>query len=161
MSSEAPDGLLASISYDPETGAFSWTVTNRYVVLGERADRVNARGYRRIPYKNKTYQAHRVAWRVMTGEWPAQLVDHANGDRADNRWSNLRAATPAQNNANMRGQGRYPKGVSFHKQVGRYQASIKVDGKCHYLGLHDTVEQAHAAYIEAAKLHFGEFARAA
>ena len=51
------------------------------------------------------------------------------------------------------------KGVSFHKDTGMYRARIMVRGVSIHLGAFRRPELAHAAYCEAAKKHFGEFAR--
>ncbi len=51
------------------------------------------------------------------------------------------------------------KGVHFEKKSGRFRAIIKVNGRTKQLGGFDTAEAAHARYCEAAKQHFGEFAR--
>jgi hypothetical protein len=48
------------------------------------------------------------------------------------------------------------KGVSFHK--GRWRARIHVDGISKELGGFDTIEEAAAAYAQAAVTFFGEFA---
>ncbi len=96
----------------------------------------------------------------MTGDWPKDEVDHRRGK--SNAWDNLRAATRSTNMAN---RGAMPdtitgvKGVSFHKATGKWQAQIGVERKNHYLGVFDTIEEAKAAYDEAALIHFGEFAR--
>jgi hypothetical protein len=93
----------------------------------------------------------------MTGEWPRCIVDHKDCDRTNDRWSNLREATHAQNSANMHVRpGRlFPKGVF---PCGRgFQARIQQ----HYLGIFNTSEEAAAAYLKAATELFGEFARAA
>lgn len=149
-------------SYCPDSGHVTWLIEPRagIIKVGDLAGYITKDGYRAIRYRRKWYPAHHVAWFLMTGVWP-KMIDHKNLNKGDNRWENLREATPLQNNANVAGRGKYPKGVTFHKQVGRYQAAIKVEGRSHYLGLHDTPEQAHAAYIAAATRFFGEFARAA
>lgn len=88
-------------------------------------------------------------------------IDHRDGDGLNCRKHNLRPAEHAQNSKNKRISTRNTsgfKGVFRHKQ-GRWQASIQVDYRTIYLGLHDTPEAAHAAYAEAsARLH-GEFGR--
>lgn len=97
----------------------------------------------------------------MTGEDPANDVDHLDGDTANNRWRNLRPATKHQNLRNSRlHRGKaLPKGVSHCAGTWRLRASIYVDGKQKHLGMFDTPDEAHAAYRAAAQAAFGEFAR--
>jgi hypothetical protein len=88
-----------------------------------------------------------------------RVVDHINGDVRDNRKKNLRVCL-AVDNAKNRAPTKMrvlPKGV--YKQKNRYRATIKADHKFYYLGLYKTVEEASAAYQQAAtKLH-GEYRR--
>jgi len=89
------------------------------------------------------------------------LVDHRDGDGLNNRRTNLREATRAQNARNARRSITNTsgfKGVTFHKGAGRWMAQIHVRGRHLYLGLHDTPEIAHEAYMAAARKHYGEFA---
>ena len=149
--------------YDPETGRFWWKIKpSKAVNAGDVAGTVDDKGYRVLRYRRKRYKAHRVAWFLMTGEWPSK-IDHENMNKADNRFFNLRIATQSQNKAN---EGKRQnntsglKGVSLHRKTGKFQASIARDGTQVYLGLFATVEEANVAYGNAAKLMFGEFARA-
>lgn len=92
-------------------------------------------------------------------------VDHRNGNGLDNRRSsNLRLATPAQNQHNQRLSRSNTsgfKGVCWDKGAGKWMAYINLGGKGRYLGRYETPELAHAAYAAAsAELH-GEFGRAA
>ena len=155
------DELKAILRYDPETGEFWWRVSRKGIRLGRPAGRVTGR-YRQIGIDGRHYYAHRLAWLYMTGEWPSDDIDHIDGDRLNNRFSNLREASRAQNMAN----GRTPatntsgfKGVSFDRQRGRWQAFIKIDGKTKNLGRFKTPEDAHAAYVAAAHQKSGNFAR--
>lgn len=50
-------------------------------------------------------------------------------------------------------RGDLPIGVSWHKKAGKYMAQLKADGKSVYLGLHTTIEKAHAAYVIAKEAH--------
>jgi len=95
---------------------------------------------------------------LITG-WP--LVDHANGNGLDNRRSNLRPATIAQNSQNRRppvgGSSKF-KGVCWNRVSQKWQAGIKINGKSHYLGLFAAEIDAANAYDEAALEAYGEYA---
>ena len=151
--------LREVLHYSPETGVFTRLVrTSRSVKVGDVAGTVDASGYIRIRVDGVLYLAHRIAFLWMTGEWPQQLVDHINGVRDDNRWSNLRPATNAENQQNQRrAQSSNKLGLLGVTPVGkRFVAQIKVDWRQIHLGTFDTPEQAHDAYIAAKRrLHSG------
>ena len=105
-----------------------------------------------------------MAWLYMTGRWPRGQVDHRDLDKGNDRWLNLRVATPGQNNANSRSRKTNTsgfKGVSYHIRVRKYVAQIGHNGKIIYLGQFDDPAIAHQAYAEAARRLYGEFARVA
>ena len=158
--------LRELLNYDPETGAFTWRVRRPgRCKVGSAAGSIAKKRkklYRHIELDGDAYQAHRLAWLYMTGEWPTDQVDHRNSDGLDNRWINLRAATSNENarNAKIRSDNRHGfKGVTWHKTHGKWYAQILIKGKKTFLGLHSTAEAAHAAYVKAASSAFGEFAR--
>jgi hypothetical protein len=166
--------LKSILRYDPDTGIFTWLWrpdaplcwNTRWAgtVAGTSRGALDGRTYWVITVDRRKLQAHRLAVLYMTGEWPTALVDHEDLDGINNRWENLRDATPSQNAANAKlskASTSGLKGVWFHKQAGRYRASICVGGRRHSLGLHDTAEAAHVAYCAAAEAMHGEFARAA
>ncbi len=76
--------LKALLHYDPASGVFTW-------VAGQRSGCVAGamwKGYISVRIAGRNYQVHRLAWLYMTGEWPADEIDHKNTVRDDNRWTN-------------------------------------------------------------------------
>jgi len=95
-----------------------------------------------------TCGAHRLAFLYIKGKLPAQVVDHPNHKRADNRWSNLREATPQDNqkNQSLRSDNKSGRiGVNWQKREGSWRAQIKVSGKTIHLGQFTLFEDAVAA----------------
>lgn len=85
-------------------------------------------------------------------------VDHEDGNGLNNCRSNLRVATPSQNQCNRpHHKGSY-KGVSFDRGSGMWRARIMIERKMHFLGRFTTAEEAAAAYDDAAVELHGEFA---
>lgn len=99
--------------------------------------------------KSKVYM-HRL---IMDNPIGMQ-VDHINGNKLDNRRSNLRIVTGNQNRANVRARGIY-----WHKAAQKWCVQIMFEGKKHYLGLFTTEQDALNAYKIAVKNIKGEFAR--
>ena len=148
--------LKHCLSYDVCTGLFTWVnPASRSVKPGQIAGRVSNNGYRRIMLDGVRYSAHHLAWLWVTGEVPTQPeIDHRNGKRDDNRFSNLRQATKAQNQQNVVARKHNKTGflgVSLHASK-KWVAQIRVNGVKKYLGLFDTPEDAHVAYLSAKKL---------
>lgn len=90
-------------------------------------------------------------------------VDHIDGDPKNNRRSNLRLCSCADNQKNQRRHSNNTsgfKGVHWNKQRKRWRAEIMINRRTVHLGYFDTPEQASAAYQDAAVHLFGEFKRA-
>lgn len=153
--------LKELLSYDPLTGVFLWRVNRGPARAGKRAGCVSPIGYRSIRPDGKLYWEHRLAWFYMTGSWPDEEIDHRDLNRANNIWTNLRPSTSSQNKANRKPQGKYPKGVSLHRQSGLFKAGAQKNGHPIHLGYFKTPELAHEAYCAAATKIHGEFARVA
>lgn len=141
------------VQYNPISGNF--------LRDGKRAGTLNRLGYVQIKMDGRLYLAHRLAWFLHYGYLPAKQIDHVNGNKADNRISNLRLASGSEN---LRNRGKpcnntsgY-KGVSWIAHYQKWQATIKFDGKNKYLGRFATREEAAEAYSKAALQHHGEFA---
>jgi hypothetical protein len=156
------------LDYDPETGTFRWSKTLagvRYFrgdLVGGSAGTINQHGYRVITVGKAKHPAAKLACLIVTGEWPIGEVDHKNTVRNDDRWDNLRPATPSQNVQNRnrpRNNTSGFKGVSWSASRKAWWAQITKDGIHHNLGLFATPEEAYTAYCEAAASLHGEFSR--
>jgi hypothetical protein len=155
------DAVKQRLRYDPETGHFYW-LDGRDV--GHRAGTVQHNGYRAIMFNRRLLLEHRLVFAFVYGEWPPLNVDHINGDRADNRIANLRCSTKSENSRNSKTWRTSEcglKGVSrADSKTEKWMARIKHNGKRVYLGVFDTPEEAHAAYVAAVQVFYGEYARA-
>jgi hypothetical protein len=148
--------LKELMNYNPSTGVF--LRKKRRLWIGHRAGGKVRGGYIRIGVGGRSYQAHHLAWLYVYGKLPT-MIDHKNGDAGDNRISNLRIATGAQNAYNKRRKDGHKrlKGTRFVFNSKKWVASIGKDCQSYYLGTFDTEEAAHAAYCAASKKLHGEF----
>lgn len=157
--------LRSVLYYDPATGIFTWRVSLRGPIkAGMRASSVTNCGYIAVVIDGSRYLAHRLAWLYVFGSWPELHLDHANGNRLDNRIENLRLATMSQNLANARRPRTNTsgfKGVSWVNSRGKWEAYIQVMGRKRHLGYWDDPEKAKSARDHAAGVAWGEFARSA
>lgn len=152
------------LHYDPATGIVTWKISRGPARAGAEAGRLKADGYREIRVDGRLYTTHRVIWLLVKGKWPPRQIDHKDTVRDHNWFSNLRPATNSQNQRNSRRRGHNTsgfKGVDFHRRTGKWRARLVKDGSRTHLGLFVTAEGAHAAYVAAARVEFGEFVRAA
>ena len=152
------------IRYDPKNGLFYWLVDRKgHAKAGDIAGAKHNRGYIRIGVNGESYLAHRLAL-LLSGMtlMDRDQVDHINGDRSDNRLSNLRIATHSENCQNAKARKDNAtglKGVGYDRRRGMWRARIKFDRSAKWLGYFNSPEEAHAAYCaEAIKLH-GPFHR--
>lgn len=152
------DTIMPPVILKPDW-SLEWSKEHRR--KGKRADRPNHQGYLVVKYMGYLFLAHRLVWRLHYGRWPDGLIDHADCNRSNNAIHNLREATVSQNrhNSNKVNSTSGFRGVCWNKNVGKWQAQIGVNGRKLYLGLFDHPEDGAEAYREAAKKHFGEFAR--
>jgi len=153
--------LLELLRYEPETGKLFWRERpEKYSAHAENPlqehNRWNARhanteafthvylGYHHGALLGRLVKAHRVIWKMMTGQDPDQ-IDHINGKRADNRWANLRNVSHAENGRNQRlarNNTTGVNGVSFHRKRKRFVASIRAGGTTKWVGEFKTLEEA-------------------
>ncbi len=147
------DRLREVFAYDPETGIFTRLVkTGGRSRLGYAGTKHHAGGLT-IRIDNYQYEAHRLAWLYVHGRWPALFLDHVDGNRANNRISNLREATTSQNMQNLK-RARSDNvsgflGVAWNCAARKWVASIRTNGKLTHLGCFDEAAKAHEVYVKA------------
>jgi hypothetical protein len=148
------------LCYCPNTGELRWKVGRQGTGgVGSVAGNTSWHGYREVRIDGILHKAHRLAWLYVYGADPDGEIDHIDGDRANNRLSNLRCATRGQNTANRK----FPRsnnmlgvpGVSRKRK--KYEARLVKDGETYRLGVFETVESAAKAYREKHLELWGEF----
>lgn len=170
--------LLGALLWDADSGVLMWKPRSRAGAAadgiwveswntknaGKPAGTIREGKWRgvRISFQGRMLLAHRIIWFLHYGAWPECGIDHVNGDPSDNRISNLRLASQAENSRNTRRSRNNTsghKGVSWHKQRQRWRATIMVDYRAKHLGLFDSTDEAALAYRRAAAQLHGAFAR--
>jgi hypothetical protein len=147
--------LRRLLDYDQHTGELRWRARGDPKFDGKLAGkrafvRLDGQGYHsgRCPDIG-TERAHRVIWKWMTGR-DANVIDHINGDRADNRWSNLRGVDWTGNSTNSAMNSRNTSGrTGVWRDGNRWNAEIKYRGVKRTLGGFITFEEAVAAREDA------------
>lgn len=144
-------------SYSPETGGLIRKPGGRGVKAGSKVGSLSSHGYVFVYALGKYRKAHSIIWEMHNGPIPEGMeIDHINSCRSDNRIENLRLVTHPQN---MKKLNKYRSntsgvtGVSFHKQSGKWQATIRHEGKKVFLGLFTSIEQAADARKSAERLY--------
>lgn len=154
--------LAQLFSYDPETGLFTRIIGRKGVAAGAIAGAKMFNGYIAIGIDHKQYLAHRLVWLWVHGQLPSKHIDHINGNREDNRISNLRLVDRVENMRNMKMPASNKsgvKGVCWHKAMKKWHVQIRHSGEQHSLGFFDDLAEAEKC-IEAARAELHkEFAR--
>jgi hypothetical protein len=141
---------LEKVHYDPSTGIFTRTPPNHRRKIGQ----FDKNGYVTIAIDRVKHQAQRLAWLYMTGSHPGEgmHIDHINRVKDDNRWENLREATPLQNSHNrpmgIRDGSSSSRsgihGVYWDGRKQRWYVQMRCLGKTFYGSYHQTIENAQA-----------------
>ena len=167
-----PELLRKILRYNPETGKLFWlkrtadmfesgklSAQHRCNVwngnyAGKEAFSINGKGYIDGKIFNISFNAHRVAWALFYGEWPKEQIDHIDGNRTNNKISNLRAVSQAENSKNVKlteANTSGTVGVYWYKRKNKWCAEIVCDYKKIRLGYFDEIQDAIAARKQAEK----------
>jgi hypothetical protein len=148
--------LKEVLSYNPPTGVFRWKISRSGVKKGDVAGGQMQTGYRLIGIDGERYLAHRLVWIYVYGHFPFE-IDHIDGDKMNNSFSNLRDVTRVENSRNRRikkGNKSGSTGVSWDKVNRKWRATIKVDYKQKNIGRFLSIEEAMLAR-KAAEAEYG------
>lgn len=145
--------------YDPDTGDFTQKVDTKTCKSGEVRRRVNSWGYLYLSIDGRPYLNHRLAILYMTGSHPADLVDHIDQDKLNNRYINLRQATKSQNNRNKQLVATNKSGVAgVHQRAnGKWKAEAFLKGKTVSIGTYSTLQEAADARAAYVREHYEGF----
>lgn len=149
ISAEAVRNLL---TYDQETGVFTWRSARGRAAAGSKAGTKHGRGYVQIRISGRNYFAHRLAWLYISGQMPSAEIDHINGVTSDNRICNLRHVSHQSNQRNM---ARYRSnrsgitGVSFDRGMRKWVSSISTNEGRKVLGYFSDKDDAAQARKDA------------
>lgn len=161
--------LKQCLDYNPDTGELTWKHRDKWMFPSDRGWKIfNTRfaGKVACAHHNAGYihinsiiyghhykvLAHRLAWYIHTGFVPDKEIDHINGNKKDNRISNLRLVTPAENQKNralQRNNKSGYSGVSWNKKASKWAAVIKVNRNKVFLGWFQNKEDAIAVRKQA------------
>lgn len=143
--------LTNYLSYNPTTGVFNWVITKSPFLKNKKTcGNIDKNGYLIIRINYKAYKAHRLAWFIYYKQWPIGEIDHINGNRLDNKITNLRDIKSRLNKANKPSH-RNGQLVGAHKcntKDNKYYAKLTYKYKQYYLGKYDTELEAHIAYLK-------------
>jgi hypothetical protein len=147
--STPPSDLWEAFSYDPLNGdLYRLTGPKK----GLKAACLRKDGYTVVWHKGKLYLAHRLIYTWCSGHDPGDLfVDHVDRNQKNNRYWNLRTATPAQSSFNTAGMG------IQQRKNGKYSVRISKNYKNYGLGTYETYLEAVAAYKAASAVLHGDF----
>jgi hypothetical protein len=151
--------LKEVLRYDPVAGMWTWLVDkSQRTKVGMRAGGFD-KGYLRISVDGERFKSCRLAFLYVNGKFPDGEVDHINRDKSDDRWTNLRVVTKAQNGHNRKAPSTNTsghRGVHFQKTTQKWIAYLTVNGKRIHLGSFVFYQKAVATRLEAEKTYFGE-----
>lgn len=152
--------LKKYLYYDMQSGNFYWKFySGNRIKIGNVAGSKTNHGYISIRVNKHRQYAHRLAWLYVYGKIPKQL-DHINRNGTDNRISNLRECTQAENMKNVpklsTNKSGY-KGVSWAKNNRKWVVYARHKGKKVNLGYYECIKEAANVYKNFALEHHKQF----
>lgn len=156
------------LDYDENTGLFTWKSRDKRHISLKCLKQWNTRwagnpafihsdygGYLRASIFGTFFSAHRVAWAMVYGDPVPDFLDHIDGDRQNNRISNLRPASKAENSKNRGVRSDNTTGrTGIHRtKCGTYKVRIFVFGRDTYIGTFKKFDDAVSARQNAERFY--------
>lgn len=144
---------LSLFYYDREKGELYWTnppQPNTKRLKGKLAGTINRDGYLNVTHMKQGFRVHRIIWYLEKGYWPERVIDHIDGNKLNNKISNLRECSHTENMRNTyRHRAGKLLGTGYHKQHQKWRAFMRRDGRQIQLGMFNSEIEAHQAYLRA------------
>ena len=138
------------VKYDPSSGQIFRISTGKQIGSKTKGKYIS------VHINGKPIRGHIVAWAITHGEIPKSVIDHINGDKADNRICNLRSVTQGEN---LKNKSKYKNnktgvsGVYFEKRNGKYRARLGHGKNVIHIGRFTELSEAKTAIELARKKH--------
>ena len=146
-------GDYLAYSEESKTGLINKVHRSGNCRKGQESGYDGLNGYYIVGFENKLYRVHRVVYFLKTGVDPQEKqVDHIDGNKLNNKISNLRLADNQQNNANKKKRKTNTSGITgvyWRKDRNKWEADIMVSYKSHKLGHFDDFDKAVAVRVAA------------
>jgi len=151
--------LIDTFQY--QDGNLYWKKSKQGVAKDLKAGSMDSKGYIRVFLNNHPILAHRIIFMMHYGYMP-NVIDHIDGNPANNKIENLREATKAQNNQNSKlriTNTSGSKGVCWDAKVDKWKVRIGNNNKRITVGYFEDLELADLVAQEARDKYHGKFAR--
>jgi hypothetical protein len=144
------DMIKDQYTYDPDTG----------IVIRVRPGKEPMQIKKSSTPNGHSMTVYRIAWFLMTSEYPLLFIDHIDSDRTNNRWNNLRLADEKENMQNVvKRRDKTSKYKGVYKNKNKWVAEIRPNTGKIVLGYFDDEIEAAKAYDNKALELFGEFSK--
>ncbi len=152
-----PENLALYLRLDADTGEVFWKADQWRSKSGDRAGSFCKVGYRYIGFFGRSIPEHRVVFALYHGRMPSGPIDHIDRDKLNNRPSNLRECTKAQNAKNVSRSVVTASGYEgVYRRRRKWVATVRDGGRARHIGMFDTPEAAHAARSVVMKQIYGD-----
>ena len=153
------DYEIAKSLFYYQDGFLVWKKSFGTIKVGKRVESISNRGYVVVQVAKKRYLAHRIIWLLLNGRMPT-MIDHVDGNKRNNLIENLREVDNTLNHWNEKKRSTNKsghKGVWWHKQSNRWEASCRVNKKQITVGRYERIEDAVEAIRKFREQHHGEY----